>query len=45
MIKSEDRYRAALALQFTNILTRAMFAYKLNMKDLPQVRTIFAYFQ
>ena len=37
LVKSEDRYRAALALQFTNLFTRSMFAYKLNMNDLPQV--------
>ena len=38
LIRSEDRYRAALALQITNLFTRAMFAHKLNMNDLPQVR-------
>jgi DNA polymerase gamma 1 len=37
IVRSEDRYRAALALQITNLLTRAMFAYKLNMNDLPRV--------
>lgn len=40
LVKSEDRYRAALALQITNLLTRSMFAYKVNMDDLPQVRTL-----
>ena len=34
-VRSEDRYRAALALQITNLLTRCMFSYKLNMNDLP----------
>lgn len=34
---SKDKYRAALALQITNLLTRAMFAHKLGMSDLPQV--------
>ena len=37
LVKSEDRYRAALALQITNLLTRCMFAYKLGMNDLPRV--------
>lgn len=31
----EDRYRVALALQISNLLTRSMFAYKLGMNDLP----------
>lgn len=37
LVKSEDKYRAALALQITNLLTRAMFAHKLGMNDLPLV--------
>ncbi|KAF8638686.1 hypothetical protein AX17_002008 [Amanita inopinata Kibby_2008] len=36
LVKDEDRYRAALALQVANLWTRAMFAYKLGMDDLPQ---------
>ncbi|CAL8359660.1 unnamed protein product [Lota lota] len=36
LVRSEDRYRAALALQITNLLTRCMFAHALGMKDLPQ---------
>eukprot|EP00795_Rhopilema_esculentum_P006484 gene6484-11938_t len=36
IVKEKDRYRAALALQITNLFTRAMFAYKLGMNDLPQ---------
>lgn len=31
------RYRVALALQITNLLTRAMFASRLQMNDLPAV--------
>ena len=31
------RYRACLALQITNLFTRAMFAYRLKMNDLPAV--------
>ncbi|KAG9281096.1 DNA polymerase subunit gamma-1 [Astyanax mexicanus] len=42
LVKSEDRYRAALALQITNLLTRCMFAYKLGMKDLPQSVAFFS---
>ncbi|RWS03724.1 DNA polymerase subunit gamma-1-like protein [Dinothrombium tinctorium] len=36
LIAEEDRYKAALALQITNLLTRCMFAYKLEIMDLPQ---------
>ncbi|KAK0141758.1 DNA polymerase subunit gamma-1 [Merluccius polli] len=36
LVCSEDRYRAALALQIANLLTRCMFAHALGMKDLPQ---------
>jgi len=37
LVTSTDRYRAALALQITNLLTRSMFAYKLGFDDLPMV--------
>ncbi|CAL1698877.1 unnamed protein product [Somion occarium] len=36
LVKEEDRYRAALALQIANVWTRSLFAYKLGMDDLPQ---------
>ncbi|GAV03146.1 hypothetical protein RvY_13617 [Ramazzottius varieornatus] len=36
IVAEEDRYRAALALHITNLLTRAMFAYKVGICDLPQ---------
>ncbi|KAG1714849.1 DNA polymerase subunit gamma-1 [Nymphon striatum] len=36
LVKSEDRYRAALALQITNLYTRAMFSYMVGIHDLPQ---------
>ena len=36
LVKEEDKYRAALALQIANIWTRSLFAYKLGMDDLPQ---------
>ncbi|KAM5171282.1 DNA polymerase subunit gamma-1 isoform 1-T3 [Mantella aurantiaca] len=42
LVSSEDRYRAALALQITNLLTRSMFAYKLGMLDLPQSVAFFS---
>ncbi|XP_034280549.1 DNA polymerase subunit gamma-1 [Pantherophis guttatus] len=42
LVKSEDRYRAALALQITNLLTRCMFAYKLGLQDLPQSVAFFS---
>lgn len=35
IVKHEDRYKAAYALQLTNLLVRAYFAYKLDMRDLP----------
>jgi hypothetical protein len=35
------RYRACLALQITNLLTRAMFARCLNMNDLPAVSFLY----
>ncbi|XP_023673036.1 DNA polymerase subunit gamma-1 isoform X1 [Paramormyrops kingsleyae] len=42
LVRSEDRYRAALALQITNLLTRSMFAYKLGIQDLPQSVAFFS---
>ncbi|KAG9489148.1 hypothetical protein GDO78_005249 [Eleutherodactylus coqui] len=42
VVRSEDRYRAALALQITNLLTRCMFAYNLGMQDLPQSVAFFS---
>ncbi|KAI5119106.1 hypothetical protein M0805_004876 [Coniferiporia weirii] len=36
LVKEEDRYRAALALQIANLWTRCLFAYRLGMGDLPQ---------
>jgi DNA polymerase gamma 1 len=40
LVKEEDKYRAALALQISNLWTRALFSYKLGINDLPQVSTI-----
>lgn len=42
LVRTEDRYRAALALQITNLLTRCMFSYKLGMLDLPQSVAFFS---
>ncbi|XP_077174016.1 DNA polymerase subunit gamma-1 isoform X2 [Paroedura picta] len=42
LVQSEDRYRAALALQIANLLTRCMFAYKLGLQDLPQSVAFFS---
>ncbi|KAF9480454.1 hypothetical protein BDN70DRAFT_856879 [Pholiota conissans] len=36
LVSEEDKYRAALALQVSNLWTRSLFAYKLGMDDLPQ---------
>lgn len=36
LVKEDDKYRAALALQIANVWTRSFFAYKLGMDDLPQ---------
>lgn len=37
LVKEEDQFRAALALQVANIWTRAMFAHRVGMNDLPLV--------
>lgn len=42
LVKDQDTYRAALALQIANIWTRAMFAFKLQMDDLPLGCAFFA---
>ncbi|KAM4749032.1 DNA polymerase subunit gamma-1 [Rhinophrynus dorsalis] len=42
LVQTEDKYRAALALQITNLLTRCMFAFKLGMRDLPQSVAFFS---
>ncbi|XP_042351656.1 DNA polymerase subunit gamma-1 isoform X2 [Plectropomus leopardus] len=42
LVRSEDRYRAALALQITNVLTRSVFAHALAMQDLPQSVAFFS---
>ncbi|XP_045623051.1 DNA polymerase subunit gamma-1 [Procambarus clarkii] len=42
LVSSEDCYRAALALQITNLLTRSLFALRLGFKDLPQSVAFFS---
>ena len=36
LVKSEDRYKAAMALQVANVWTRAMFSQQMGINDLPQ---------
>lgn len=36
LVREEDRYRAAMALQVANVWTRAMFAQQMGINDLPQ---------
>jgi DNA polymerase gamma 1 len=36
VVRSEDKYRAAMALQVSNIWTRAMFSQQMGINDLPQ---------
>ncbi|KAI9879872.1 MAG: DNA-directed DNA polymerase gamma mip1 [Pleopsidium flavum] len=36
LVKEEDKYRAAMALQVSNVWTRAMFSQQMGINDLPQ---------
>ncbi|QSZ37039.1 hypothetical protein DSL72_009131 [Monilinia vaccinii-corymbosi] len=36
LVKDHDKYRAALALQVSNLWTRAMFSQQMGINDLPQ---------
>jgi DNA polymerase gamma 1 len=36
LVKEEDKYRAAMALQVANLWTRAMFSQQVGIEDLPQ---------
>jgi DNA polymerase gamma 1 len=36
LVREEDKYRAALALQVSNLWTRAMFSQQMGINDLPQ---------
>lgn len=42
LVKEEDKYRAAMALQISNIWTRAIFSENLGMTDLPQSCAFFS---
>lgn len=37
LVEDKDKYRAALALQISNLWTRAFFSYQLGIADVPQV--------
>ena len=41
LVRSEDKYRAALALQLSNLFTRAMFTQRIGINDLPLVWDIY----
>lgn len=42
LVREDDKYRAALALQIANLWTRALFAHQLGMHDLPQSVAFFS---
>jgi DNA polymerase gamma 1 len=42
LVRSPDRYRAAMALQVANLWTRAMFAQQVGIEDLPQSCAFFS---
>ncbi|KAL1966841.1 hypothetical protein VTN77DRAFT_3806 [Rasamsonia byssochlamydoides] len=42
LVKEEDKYRAAMALQVANVWTRAMFAQQMGIDDLPQSCAFFS---
>ncbi|KAH3680214.1 hypothetical protein WICMUC_000479 [Wickerhamomyces mucosus] len=42
LVKEEDRYRAARALQISNLWTRGIFSENLGMNDLPQSCAFFS---
>lgn len=42
LVKNEDKYRAAMALQVANIWTRCMFAQQIGIEDLPQSCAFFS---
>lgn len=42
LVKNEDKYRAAMALQVANIWTRSMFAQQVGIHDLPQSCAFFS---
>jgi DNA polymerase gamma 1 len=42
LVKHEDRYKAAMALQVSNLWTRAMFSQQMGIEDLPQSCAFFS---
>lgn len=42
LVKQKDRYRAAMALQISNLWTRAMFSQQMGIDDLPQSCAFFS---
>ncbi|RKF81603.1 DNA polymerase gamma, mitochondrial [Golovinomyces cichoracearum] len=42
LVREEDKYRAAMALQVSNIWTRAMFSQQMGINDLPQSCAFFS---
>lgn len=42
LVKEEDKYRTALALQVANLWTRAMFSQQVGIDDLPQACAFFS---
>jgi DNA polymerase gamma 1 len=42
LVKNEDKYRAAMALQVANLWTRCMFAQQIGIHDLPQSCAFFS---
>lgn len=42
LVKDEDKYRAAMALQVANLWTRSMFAQQVGIDDLPQSCAFFS---
>ena len=42
LVRDKDRYRAALALQISNLWTRAMFSQQMGIEDLPQSCAFFS---
>ncbi|KAI0874762.1 DNA polymerase gamma [Hypoxylon argillaceum] len=42
LVKNEDKYRAAMALQVSNLWTRVMFAQQVGIDDLPQACAYFS---
>ena len=42
LVRSEDRYKTAMALQVANLWTRAMFSQQMGINDLPQSCAFFS---